>query len=114
MRFRSRKPAHGFDDNERGEREKKSGFGEGGERLEFAVAVMVLFVGGPARRPHGEIGEHRRSRVEQGMTCLGQERERAGEQAGSEFGERQCGACADRSERGRLFQRLCIRHVGTP
>ena len=60
----------------------QAGFHEGGEVLNLAVAVGVIFVGGLAGDAHREEGEARAQQVDAGMRRIGEHAQRTGEDAG--------------------------------
>ena len=78
VRLRADEPLHGFPDHHAREQEQQGGFGKRRHALHLAVAVLVVGVGRLAGNAHGEIGQHRRREVEQGMAGLRQDRQRAG------------------------------------
>ena len=77
-RAAAEEPLHRFADHDGGEHEQQRGFGERGDALHLAVAVLMLGVGGLAGNAHGEIGQHRGREIDQRMAGFRQDRERAG------------------------------------
>ena len=82
------------------EQEQQRGFGKRGDAFDLAVAVLMFGVGRLAGNAHGEIGQHRRREVDQRMAGLGQDGERAGEQADDGLCHGQPRRGGNRAERG--------------
>ena len=74
-------PPRRLDEHADREHQQKAGFGERGDRLDLAVTVMVLLVGGLVGPANGEIGERRDAGVEQPVAGFRQQRERSRQQA---------------------------------
>ena len=95
-------PLHRFPDHHAREQEQQRRLGERRDALDLAVAVLMLGVGRLAGKPHREIGQHRRGKIDQRMAGLGQDRERAGQKPDHGLRRRQARP-RRRSSRARLF-----------
>ena len=117
VRLLAKKPDPRLVGDTNGKDKQQSGFGERGHAFHFAMAVLVLGVGRLAGDAHRRKGEHGRREVEQRMTGLRQDRERAGQHADNRLAGGQCRRCGDRCQRGfflfvhvacdALLKRLC-------
>ena len=92
-----------FPDHHAGEQEQQRGFRQRRDRLHLAVAVVMLLVGRLARDAHGGIGHGRRAQIDQRMTGLRQDRQRAGGDADDRLGDGQPGRGRDRGQRDLFF-----------
>ena len=77
------------DDPGAGDRHQ-AGFAKGGDVLEFAVAVGVVFVGGLVAHLHGEESERRAGQVQPGVGRIGEHAQRAGKQPRGQLQQRHC------------------------
>ena len=78
----------------------EAGFDEGGEVLDLAVAVGVVFVGGLAGDADGEEGEAGAEQVDAGVGGVGEHAERAGEDSGDDLEEGHRAGGEDGEQRG--------------
>ena len=63
----------------------KAGFYEGGEVLDFAVAVLMVGVGGLVGDSDGEIGKQGRDQIESGVRGFGEDAKTPGGEADHDF-----------------------------
>ena len=84
-------------DNPEARAQHDEGLNQGGERLSFAVAVVVVCVGGAVGDLDREQGDGGGDEVDGGMGRLAQHAERAGEHAGEQLEQRD-DACSDDGE----------------
>ena len=96
----------GFIENASGQHHEQAGLGQGGNGFDFAMAVMVLIISRFVCGAHRIISDNGGARVEQAMACFRQKCERAGQQAGDQFAQRQKSACKNRGQRSGAFQAL--------
>ena len=68
-------PLRCLEDHDSGEHEQESGFDERGDAFHLAMPVLMLGVCRLAGDADGEIGEHGRGEVDEGMAGLRQDRE---------------------------------------
>ena len=87
-------------------REEEAGLDQGGDRLDLAMSIGVLFVGGFARHADGEEGDDRDAGIDEIMAGFRQQRERAGKKPRREFRKGQRRADADRRKCRSLLEML--------
>ena len=92
--------AYGFRKDPDAGGEHEDGFDGGGEAFDLAVAVGVIGVGGPVGDLDGEESDGGGDEVDAGVSGFGEHAERAGEDAGKEFEERDTQGGDDGEERG--------------
>ncbi len=92
--------ADGLGENPDAGGEHEEGLDEGGEAFNFAVAVVVVLVGGAVGDLDGEEGDGGGAEVDAGVGGLGEHAEGAGEEAGKELEQGDDQRGEDGQERG--------------
>ena len=67
-------PLDRFADHSDGKHEQQCGFGKRADALDFAVAKLMLGIGGLAGNADGKIGQERRRKIDQGVAGFRQDR----------------------------------------
>ncbi len=80
-RLRRHQAARCLDDDAAGDNEKHQAVAEGDQHLQSFEAVGALVVRGPARKAEGEPGEEQAGEIGQHVAGVGEQRQRAGDQA---------------------------------
>jgi len=101
--FAEEDPAHGLVDDPGAGEEEQQGLDEGRDVLDLAVSVGVRFVRRPVRDTDGDEGDQRGDEVESRMGGLGQDAERAAEEADDELHPRQAQGGQHGAPRGPLL-----------
>ncbi len=100
MRLRAEQPLHGLEDHNRRKQKQQCRFGKRGHALDLAVAKLMLGVGRLVGNADGKIGQQCRRKVDQGVTGLRENRQRAGHEPDCGLGRCEPRGRDNRSERG--------------